>query len=38
MDMRAALEQLGVTPHSLTEDQRRQLDCDGYFIFQDAFT
>jgi ectoine hydroxylase-related dioxygenase (phytanoyl-CoA dioxygenase family) len=38
MDTPTALEQLGIGPDSLTQDQRRQLDRDGYFIFQDAFT
>ncbi|MEO8658666.1 MAG: phytanoyl-CoA dioxygenase family protein [Bryobacteraceae bacterium] len=38
MDTRAALEALGVMPDSVSGEQRRALDSDGYFIVEDAFT
>jgi ectoine hydroxylase-related dioxygenase (phytanoyl-CoA dioxygenase family) len=38
MDTAQALRELGVTLESLTAAQRRQLDEDGYFIIENAFS
>lgn len=38
MNTRLAMQTLGVTGHTLTAEQRRALDQDGYFVVEDAFT
>jgi len=38
MDTQEALAQLGITPDSLTAEQRRKLDEDGYFIAENVFS
>jgi ectoine hydroxylase-related dioxygenase (phytanoyl-CoA dioxygenase family) len=38
VDTRQALRDLGVTDDSLTAEQRRKLDEDGFFVIEDAFS
>lgn len=38
MDTRMALESLGVTKDTLTAEQRRAMEEDGYFVVENAFT
>ncbi len=38
MDTKQALADVGLTDLELTEDQRGQLDANGFFIVQDAFS
>jgi hypothetical protein len=38
MNTQTALEQLGATADTLTQEQREAFDRDGYFVLFDVFT